>query len=215
MTRRLLLATGVLLLSLVVQVWRAGAEPVFLRQPLEKLPHRLGDWSLTREHSFPRAVLDVLRADDYLSRTYFKEGARPADLFIAYYRTQRAGETMHSPKNCLPGAGWVVTHNDLVPLGTDGEPNSLRVNRYIVQKIAAGRSLLVLYWYQANGRVIASEYWGKFYLIWDAMRGGRSDGAILRITVPLDVEEEPEVATEQAMDLARMLMPHLPDFLPE
>lgn len=214
MSRRLLLATGVLLLSLVVQVWRAGVEPVFLRQPLEKFPHRLGDWSLTNEGFFSQAVLNVLRADDYLSRTYFKAGARPADLFIAYYRSQQAGETMHSPKNCLPGAGWVPTRNDLVPLGTDGEGSLLWVNRYVVQN-GAGRALLVLYWYQANGRVLASEYWGKFYLVWDAMRAGRSDGAILRITVPLDVQEEPEVATEQAMELARMMMPHLPDFLPE
>src|SRR6185312_3812618 len=104
------------------------------------------------------------------------------------------GESMHSPKNCLPGAGWEPIQSDLVPLPAAGP--GVEVNRYVVEK--EGDRDLVLYWYQAQGRIIAREYWGKLYLVWDAMRQGRRDGAIVRVLVPMGTHETVEAATQQA-----------------
>src|SRR5262249_26458845 len=123
-------------------------------------------------------------------------------LYAGFYRSQREGSTIHSPLNCLPGAGWsAVAHERVdvdVPSYRGGDATGrIRVNRYVVQK-GLDRQL-VLYWYQMHGRVIASEYWGKFYLVADAIRLNRTDAALVRITVPFDPSEGPaERAAERA-----------------
>ncbi|MBI2683449.1 MAG: EpsI family protein [Acidobacteriales bacterium] len=136
-----------------------------------------------------------------------------ADLFVAYYRVQKAGESMHSPKNCLPGSGWAPLVNDTVVLTKSPEGRDLPVNRYVIEK--SGERALVLYWYQAGHRVIASEYWGKIYLVWDAMRTGRRDGGIVRIIVPLYKGQTEDDATKSGLAFARTAYGQLPSYLPE
>jgi EpsI family protein len=132
---------------------------------------------MEQRQSMPDPLMGVLKPDDYLLRRYQDRQGRQADIFVAYYRVQRAGETIHSPKNCLPGWGWQPVQNDVVKMQQDGQ--TVEVNRYVVEK--NGQRALVLYWYQAHGRIIASEYAGKLYLVWDALRYGRRDGGLVRV----------------------------------
>ncbi|MGH9482994.1 MAG: exosortase C-terminal domain/associated protein EpsI [Terriglobales bacterium] len=215
--RRHWLLLAVLLLATFGVRARLGASPsVPLRQPLERFPAQLGPWSLIGQPAMTPDELAVLKADDYMLRDYaIPAGATPqgqqAQLFVAYYRNQRAGESMHSPKNCLPGSGWAPILSDEIAL--PAAPAGTRINRYVVEN--QGDRELVLYWYQAQGRIIASEYWGKFYLIWDAMRQGRRDGAIVRVVVPMSAGEGVDAATQEALDLADRSLPRLSQYLPQ
>ncbi|MGH9393283.1 MAG: exosortase C-terminal domain/associated protein EpsI [Terriglobales bacterium] len=208
--RHWLLLTLILVATFVVRL-RLGASPIVpLRQSLDRFPAQVGTWHLTDQPALSADVLSVLKADDYMIRDFAADNGRQAQLFVAYYRTQHAGDSMHSPKNCLPGSGFAPILSDQVPLAAGG-PGAM-INRYVVEK--GGDRDMVLYWYQAQGRIIASEYWGKLYLVWDAMREGRRDGAIVRVLVPMGSNDTVAGATERALSLANPSLPLLSNFLP-
>ena len=110
----------------------------------------------SEELPFEADVVKAIGVDDYTNREYFGDG-RPVELYIGYYKDQRSGDAIHSPRNCLPGSGWEPVHPSRVQIGSAGE--SVIVNEYLVAK--GDRRDLVLYWYQTHGRIIASEYWGR------------------------------------------------------
>jgi EpsI family protein len=213
MTRRVLVVTAILMFTVGLRKWLAAAPAVPLRQTLTAFPVQLGGWELSREEVIPSRLLEFLKADDYLLRTYHNGAGQQAQLFVAYYSTQRAGESMHSPKNCLGGWGWEPLQSDRTVVGTDARGRPISVNRYLVER--DGKRTLLLYWYQAHGRIIPSEYAGKIYLVWDAVRLGRRDGAIVRITAQVDAASHSETASNAAVDLARTCLPYLPKFLPD
>jgi len=181
--RRIVLIAMTLLLSFGLLGWLSVIPPNPKRDNLSTLPKQAGAWQMVREDVLDAETAKVLKADDYVMRRYKEGTTRLVDLFIAYYYSQQAGESMHSPKNCLPGSGWEIIDTDEVALPTDGAGHASNINRYIIQNNA--NRALVLYWYQANGRVIASEYWAKIYLVLDSLRTGRRDGAIVRFVVPM------------------------------
>jgi EpsI family protein len=147
-----------------------------------------------------KEVQDVLRADDILTRSYMNPQHRlPAHLFVAYFKTQRTGQAPHSPKNCLPGTGWVPSESAIVPVEVPGR-GAIEVNRYVVAK--GDNKSLVMYWYQSRDRVVASEYSAKFYVVADALRYNRTDTALVRVTVPI-VENDVQAAQSAAEDFIR------------
>jgi EpsI family protein len=212
MNRRLLTIAVVLFLTLGVRIWVSAAPIIPTRMSLSEFPKAVHDWTQFREDVNSDEINGVLKADDYTLRSYRRSDGAAADLFVAYYKVQRAGESMHSPRNCLPGWGYAILQNDEVELGhtTAGKP--AMINRYVVEK--NGQRSLVLYWYQENGRVIANEYWGKIYLVWDALRTGRRDGAIVRFVSPIRKGQDLDQAMVPALDLARAVAPELPKYLP-
>jgi EpsI family protein len=208
MTRRIwILAAGALLTAVCLQT--AGRQERFpLRQPLAGMPARLGGWEAVRDLRLDAATLATLRADDYLSRNYLR-GQEQADLFVGYYETQSRGETIHSPLNCLPGAGWQLLSIGRTTVDVGGG-RAITVNRDTIQQGIDSR--LVLYWYQSHGRVVASEYWTKLYLVLDGLQLGRTDGALVRIITPIRGSEP--AAERAAIDFARSLYPALAAHLP-
>jgi EpsI family protein len=156
---------------------------------------------------------DVLGAGDILSRVYIRDKhSAPVSLFIGYFPSQRTGQTIHSPKNCLPGAGWVFESSSTVDLmDAAGKPH--RVGEYIIANGEARQ--FVLYWYQAHGRSVASEYMAKIYMVLDAMRLNRTDGALVRVITPMAPGEDPAAASARAEAFTRQLAPLLPRFIPD
>ncbi len=133
------------------------------------------------------------------------------DLFIAYFPSQRAGDTIHSPKHCLPGAGWLPLESSRirVPIASrTGVP----MNRYVIGK--GDDRQLVLYWYYAHERAVASEYSAKFYLVTDSIRMNRSDGAMIRLTTPLRNGESSDQAEQRLLSFANEISPQLDRFIP-
>jgi EpsI family protein len=182
------------------------------RQPLAEFPHQLGEWSGT-DVALPQDVREVLGPGDFLLRVYQNTTVRQpyVDLFVAYFPSQRAGDTIHSPKNCLPGAGWSPVDSSRITLSLPGRA-PFPVNRYVISK-GADRQL-VLYWYQAHGRAIASEYWAKFYLVADSMRLNRSDGSLIRVTTPLRREEVQDSAQQRLVSIVSEVVPRLDAYIP-
>lgn len=206
------LVAVLLLLGAGVRAWVSVPPQERPRKDFSSFPTQLGGWTQRGVYAMDDEVSGVLKADDTVNRRY-ADGKGPVDLFIAYYKIQRAGESMHSPKNCLPGSGWTPVVNDRVVMdahGADGSP--VYINRYVIEK--GSERALVLYWYQASGRVIASEYWGKFYLVYDTFRSGRRDGALVRITLPLLRDSDQDDMTARGLEFARAVAAPLAPFLP-
>jgi EpsI family protein len=174
-----------------------------------------GAWTATADSPFDDEILTVLGVDDYVSRVYYRTDGAAVGLYMGYYASQRQGDTIHSPQNCLPGAGWEAVANGRLRIANaDGHGRDMIVNRYIVQK-GLDRQL-VLYWYQSHGRVVASEYWSKLYLITDAIRTNRTDGSMVRVISPMAHGDESGAAAERvAEDFVRAIVPTLPAYLPE
>ena len=204
--RRLLAVAACLVLAALGMGSVTRTEAAILKEPLTALPLRLGDWQGVDASPLDSRVLDVLRVDEYVNRGYSAPGRPWVSLYVGYYRSQRQGQTMHSPLNCLPGAGWEPVGKNSIPLPGAG---GAEVNRLVIQKGLERQ--LVLYWYQAHGRIVASEYWGKIYTVVDAVRLNRSDGALVRVIVPLPPENAvAERAAEQAaLDFIAVILPPL------
>lgn len=151
--------------------------------PLSMFPTRIGEWTMVTEAPIDPAQLAVLKADDTINRVYVNS-SRTADLafFIAFFNTQRYGQAPHSPKNCLPGAGWEPLEDSKLTIDIPGH-GPIETNKYVVAH--GEQKNVTLYWYQSHGRVIASEYWAKFWLVTDAIRYRRSDTSLVKVFVPV------------------------------
>lgn len=202
----LLAATGLLLYS------RPAVDQNPPSEPLTQFPVNIAGWTGT-DQEIDRETLDVLGAEDVLSRVYTLKGqAQPIGLFIGYFPTQRTGQTVHSPKNCLPGAGWVFVTSESVDLtDVNGKPH--RVGEYIVTNGTSWQ--FVIYWYQAHGRSVADEYLAKFYMVSDAIRMNRTDGALIRVITPISSSDDARAARKRAESFTRQLAPMLPRFIPD
>jgi len=189
----------------------AGSERPVSRQPLASLSTEIGGWRSAGDNAMDDEVLGVLGVDDYVSRLYTRHGAPPVGLYVGYYASQRQGDTIHSPQNCLPGAGWQAVESGRTSLAVNG--TSLTVNRYVIQK-GVDRQL-VLYWYQGRGRVIANEYANKLWLMIDAARLHRTNGSLVRVISPIRAATGGMSAADAATaEFTRELYPRLSAYLP-
>lgn len=195
----LVLAAGIALAQLV-----ARGEAVPTRRPLDELAREVGAYRGADEELEP-GVLAALGVTDVVMRRYAAAGRAPIVLYAGFYATQRTGAIIHSPRQCLPGNGWSILSAERVAL----EPGVL-VNRVLVAK--GEDRQVVVYWYQERGRVVASEYWGKAYLVWDSMTRRRSDGALVRVSAPVLGDEA--AVDREVMDFSRAVLPLLTEFLP-
>lgn len=190
-----------------------GSENIPLVRPLERFPEQVGNWRMVQNGVIEDEVKQVLRADDYLTRFYGNTQSKQlASLFVAYFRSQRAGQTPHSPKNCLPGSGWIWTVSDTIPVTVAGLAQPIEVNRYVVSK--GEERAMVLYWYQSRDRVVASEYKAAAYSVSDALRFNHTDTALVRIVVGFRTAQEEQVAYESGVNFIQSFYSTLRGFFP-
>ncbi|HXJ06280.1 MAG TPA: EpsI family protein [Candidatus Acidoferrum sp.] len=183
-------------------------DAVGLQKPLREFPSAIG-YLHSEDRPFEKQVVKAIGADDYINRVYLGS-ALPVELYIGYYKDQRSGDRIHSPKNCLPGSGWEPVHSTRVQIGSaNGLP--VLVNGYLVAQGA--KRDMVLYWYQSYGRIVGSEFLVKFMLIADGLRSRPTDGAMIRIwTTASDGEES---AQERAVEFAHRVYTKVDEFLPK
>jgi EpsI family protein len=206
-TAVLLLGATALLLHL-----RASVDRNPPSEPLSQLPDVQAGWT-SRDLDIDQETRSVLGAGDFLSRVYLHDAQTPPiSLFIGYFPTQRTGQTIHSPKHCLPGSGWVFESSSYADLiDATGKPH--RVGEYIIANGDARQ--FVIYWYQAHGRSVANEYMAKIYMVADAIRMNRTDGALVRVITPIASGEDTAAARKRAETFAMQLAPLLPRFIPD
>jgi EpsI family protein len=182
------------------------------RRDFDTFPLQVNDWS-GKDNSTDPKVLEVLAADNFLSRDYQNNSTgKHIDFSIVYYSVQRSGDAIHDPQNCLQGAGWEPVSMHAVQIPNPSIPGqSIAANHFVIQKNGVEED--VLYRYQAHGRVYANPYLGKIYLVWDGITKGRTDGALIRFAAARDPGTS-ESSFPAMMAFAQDLSSVLPQLLP-
>ena len=175
------------LFAVAMQRIEAREETIPDRKTFLGFPLEHEGW-LGRESMLDHQLVNSLQLTDYLMADYtHPDYLLPINLYIAYYDSQRKGASVHSPRSCLPGGGWVIESFEelVVPThgGVSSSTNALRVNRVLIR--LGEKRQLVYYWFKQRDRVLTSEYDVKWFLFWDSLTKNRTDGALLRISVPI------------------------------
>ena len=213
MTARLAILFVLFLTTAVYARHAMRPEEQLTRKPLSDFSNSLGRWSGREAPKLSADVLGALGADDLLNRYYIAPREPAVALFVGYYRSQREGDTIHSPMNCLPGAGWLPSAKERAAIQIPGRAAPIVVNRLVIRK-GADRQV-VLYWYQSHGRVVASEYWSKVYMVYDAVRSHRSEAALVRVISPVLPSEDGTAAAERRVtEFVQQLFAPLEAYLP-
>jgi EpsI family protein len=188
------------------------AEAIPSRTTFAEFPGQLGSWS-GRRVAMESVYLDVLQLSDYIIADYRTPTSAPVNLYVAWYDTQRGGRSTHSPSTCLPAGGWRLL--DLrraeVP-GIHVGSVPLAVNRAVMEN--GSERELIYYWFQQRGRVVTNEYLVKWYLFWDSLTRNRTDGALVRVIVPIAAGQDVNAAETELHNFLLTLTPNLTRYVP-
>jgi EpsI family protein len=206
---RLWVTAAVLLGAFILLHGVSHGEPVVPHQPLRNLPYSVGAWS-GQERPLSERIVQAVSVSDYTNRVYFSDGVAQIQLYVGYYGSQKAGDTIHSPKNCLPGSGWDPVRSGFATISVAGG-RKIVVNEYVIQQDQ--NKQLVFYWYQGRGRVIASEYAGKFWMVADAISRNRTDGALVRLITPINDSEAS--ARARLVGFTQSIFPQVNEIIPK
>jgi EpsI family protein len=196
---------------------RGDVDQVPPSEPLHLMPKNFGPW-VAQDIPLTQDTLDVLGKGDFLNRIYTyraEPGAAaqpPISLFIGYFASQRTGQTMHSPQNCLPGAGWTFESKEYTNIN-DINGKDYKVGEYVIGN--GETKQFVIYWYQAHGRSVPNEYVAKGYMVTDAIRMNRTDGALVRVITQVLPSESLASAKARAIHFTQQMAPDLPRFIPD
>jgi EpsI family protein len=197
---------------------RGDEDRVLPSRPLKDLPSTVGNRTAT-DIELDAETLAILGDGVFLNREYAPiphasaatlGDLAPIGLYIAYFPTQRTGQSIHSPQNCLPGAGWTFLSSGVTNFDASGTP--YHVGDYLITNGSSTQE--VLYWYQLHGRSIANDYKAKLYTLADSIRYGRTDAALIRIITPVIPGEDRNEARNRAVAFARQILPLLPAYVP-
>ena len=191
---------------------RGDTDRVPPSKPLAELPTYLAGWS-SQDVPISQETLDILGKGIFLNRVYHAEAAgsgAPVGLFIGYFPTQRSGQSIHSPQNCLPGAGWNFDSASTTEIARSDD--AYRVGEYLISNGVARQE--VLYWYRSHGKNIANDYAAKFQMMKDSILYGRTDAALIRVITPVSQTESVTAAHDRAVHFAQQLVPLLPAYIP-
>jgi len=202
------ITAGLLLGAFVLLHTLHKGEMIVARRPVRELPYSLGSWR-GEEQPLQEQIVQAISVSDYLNRIYIDPATAPIQLYIGYYATQKTGDSIHSPKNCMPGAGWEPIFSGYVTIPVQ-DGRRIVVNEYLIQQDLNRQ--MVFYWYQSEGRVLASEYAAKFWMVADAIFRNRTDGALVRIITPMNDGEAN--ARARLTHFTQVLFPHLDRILP-
>ena len=182
------------------------------RLSFNEFPMMVEGWRGRNDYLEPE-IIETLKFDDYVLANFSDDGRRQVNFYVAYYGSQRKGESAHSPRSCIPGDGWRIASLDqrgIEGVRVGGAP--LRVNRVEIHK--GEYKQLVYYWFQQRGRVITNEYLVKWFLFWDALTKNRTDGALVRLTTPVGPGEDMALADARLRDFALAVAGRLEGYVP-
>ncbi|MCS6873209.1 MAG: EpsI family protein [Pyrinomonadaceae bacterium] len=213
MENRFALIFSVLVVGAIIVKWfEWRSDVVVLRRPLQEFPRVLGDWrQIGSDILFDAETENILRASDYIMRDYVDRDGKVVNLYVGYYDSQRTGATYHSPQNCLPGSGWQLKNPNLMKV-TMSNGKRFDAKFYVIENSESRE--LMLYWYQGRGRFLSDEYQDKLYTVFDKIFRRRSDGSIVRITIPSD-ENDDERSIDKLLAFSVVVAENLSAFVPE
>ncbi|HVN37879.1 MAG TPA: EpsI family protein [Myxococcota bacterium] len=217
---RLAVAIAFLALNFYIYHFMARQAVIPPRTTFASFPMEFGDWRCDQKQSLEPAVLENLGATDYLICDYQDPSHELVSLYVGYHATQireeggGSGEnSIHPPAHCLPGSGWDIIDSRTVPLDLPGLPQpNAHVKRLVIARGKARQ--VVYYWYQTQGRVVSEDWKKILYVGYDRALHGRTDGALVRFTIPLEREDDEPRADRDFRDLALQVLPQLPPYIP-
>ena len=183
------------------------------RTEFADFPMNFGGWHGTLQ-PMQSIYINALKFTDYIMANYTDSAHDAVNFYVAYYATQHAGDSAHSPRSCIPGGGWVIkslSQRNIKGVEIAGQP--LRVNRVVIQM--GGTKQLVYYWFQEQGRLLTNEYLVKWFLFWDALTRNRSDGALMRLVTLIPPDETTQEGDARLASFAKAVSPHLAAFVPD
>lgn len=208
---RAITASALMIFTMVCLGYFSRVEEADVKKPLSTFPTQVGEW-IGKTDRFDKKVYEMLGVSDSFLCDYRSPDGRQVQLYVGFYRRQDETSAIHSPKNCMPGAGWAIVQSSIeefsLPHGNPGKAQGIKL---VLEK--AGQRQIVLYWFQSQGRYIASEYWHKIYLVIDSITRHRTDGAFVRLITPAARNEE-EKALRTLKDFAGLMIPVLKEHLP-
>jgi EpsI family protein len=208
---RAMVSCALLLGSFFFLHLRSAGEVVPIRKPLDSFPTVLGDWQARQGTILEADIVNVLKVSDYVMRRYVDGAGDSVWLYVGYWATRRTGADIHSPKNCLPGAGWEPVEASRLTVSLPAPYAPITVNRYLVQKDREMQ--VVFYWYQSHGRVMPGEVAAKIELVRGAITNNRTDGALVRVSSP--VTGGTQETTDRLVKYVQILHPLLREYLPD
>ena len=201
----------ILIVTAIANYAFSRSEADLPRRSLSEFPRVIGQWKSIGDQFIDDASMQVLRVDDYIMRNYVNPDGDIIGLYIGYFTTQREGKQVHSPRQCLPGAGWGISESKTIRLKLKNHnPAEASINYYLMEK--GIRKDLYLWWYQGRGRIYANEYLNKFYLMADAVTMRRTDGALVRINMGIKNNADDTMASELAF--IDLIAPIISDYIP-
>jgi len=207
------LSIGVIFLALMANtILPERQENIPQRKTFNQFPHKINMWESHRK-AMEAQFINALKFEDYLLANYTSDQGA-LELYIAYYESQRKGESAHSPRSCLPGAGWRITDRRPVTLAYDYRGNDQKINlsRMLVQQ--GDNRFLMYYWFKQRDRHITNEYLVKWFLFWDGLTRNRTDGALIRVMYPIPKGYDVQTADDTVQSFLRDTLPLLPDYVP-
>jgi exosortase D (VPLPA-CTERM-specific) len=181
------------------------------RAEFAEFPTRIGDWTGRRD-TMDAVYRDALQFDDYLMADYRREAGAPINFYVAYYDSQRKGQSAHSPRSCLPGGGWIIRDFGQRTLHAAGVAGSPSVNRAVIEM--GNQKQIVYYWFQERGRLVANEYLVKWFIFWDALTRNRTDGALVRLVASVQPNGTEADADAEITRFADLMLQQLPQYVP-
>ncbi len=209
---RFILTVAILLAAAALNHYFSKPDISLPRKSLAEFPKELGDWVAINDQRMDDQSMKVLQVDDYFMRNYRNSKGEVIGFYVGYFKSQREGKGIHSPRQCLPGAGWVPLNTAVYRMAVPGHnPETVSVNKFIMGK-GLDRQLY-LFWYHGRGRIYASEYWNKIYLIWDGLTKKRTDGALVRVNNPVIGNAEDALKTQSGF--IQLFLPLLKEYIPD
>jgi EpsI family protein len=202
-------ASAIMVITMIFLGYISHTENIHPNKPFSTFPRHIGEWFGTEEY-LDREIIAVSGVDDYFLCNYRTSDSPAIQLYIGFYQSQREGDLIHSPKNCMPGAGWNIVQTSLENLEIS-HPHNAKAIKLILQK--SDQNQIMLYWFQCGGRIISSEYMQKIYMIADSVTRHRTDGAFVRLIS--NVTDNDETRTLNSLkEFIGVLMPILYEYIP-
>jgi EpsI family protein len=209
--KHILTASTFMILSMVFLNYINHSKDIHLNKSFSTFPKQIGEWA-GKEERLDEKIYDILGADEFYFSNYRRPDGCQVQFYIGFYQSQREGDLIHSPKNCMPGSGWniIKTHvEELIIPNTN--PGKIKTIKLVIQKDA--QKQVVLYFFKSRGRIIYSEYMQKIYLVIDSIVRHRTDGSFVRLITPVSNDDE-DKALNTLKDFAVQLMPILNEYIP-
>lgn len=209
--KRSLFVSLLMMLTFAYLSFKSYGENVPPKKPFSTFPKQISQWS-GKEGFFDQKIYKILGVDDSTLISYRSPDGKEIQLYVGFYQSQREGDLIHSPKNCMPGSGWNIIHSTIEDLGLpEDQTKKIKVIKLILEK--GNYKQVVLYWFQSRGRFISSEYWQKIYLVWDSIFKNRTDGSFVRLIAPVG-EKGLAYTNAYLKSFAVELIPLLKEYIP-